>query len=98
MAWNYQQFHVRYESLRNEMQVGSIYIRYFLDAGESFLRSLENPSHIVLFEKVGILYILLSLILPVIYPITHPLITSPPSYIMLFEKVGGCPLWLFTTF
>ena len=34
------------------MQVGSIYIRYFLDAGESFLRSLENPSHIVLFEKL----------------------------------------------
>ena len=52
VAWNYQQFHVRYESLRNEMQVGPIYIRYFLDAGESFLRSLENPSHVILFEKL----------------------------------------------
>ncbi len=52
IAWNYQQFFVRYESLKDEMQVGPIYVRYFLEAGDSFLRSLENPSHGVLFEKL----------------------------------------------
>jgi hypothetical protein len=52
VAWNYQQFAVRYESLQDEMQVGSIYVRYFLEAGDAFLRSLENPSHLVLFEKL----------------------------------------------
>lgn len=52
VAWNYQQFSVRYESLRDEMQVGPIYVRHFLDAGDSFLRALENPSHVVLFEKL----------------------------------------------
>lgn len=45
VAWNYQQFQVHYESLRDELQVGPIYVRYFLEAGDSFLRSLENPSH-----------------------------------------------------
>ncbi|KAJ1406558.1 hypothetical protein B484DRAFT_404102, partial [Ochromonadaceae sp. CCMP2298] len=52
IAWNYQQFAVKYESLKDEMQVGPIYVRYFLDAGDSFLRQLENPSHVVLFEKL----------------------------------------------
>jgi hypothetical protein len=52
IAWNYQQFVIRYSSLFNEMKVGNIYIRYFLDAGESFLRQLENPSHVLLFEKL----------------------------------------------
>lgn len=52
IAWNYQQFFIHYESLRDEMQVGPIYVRYFLDAGDAFLRSLENPSHVVLFEKL----------------------------------------------
>ena len=52
VAWNYQQFFVRYESLKDEVQVGPIYVRHFLDAQDSFLRSLENPSHVVLFEKL----------------------------------------------
>lgn len=52
IAWNYQQFSVMYESLREEMQVGPIYIRYFLDAGDSFLRLLDNPPPVVLFEKL----------------------------------------------
>jgi hypothetical protein len=43
---------VNYESLREELQVGTIYIRHFLDAGDSFLRGLQNPTHIVLFEKL----------------------------------------------
>ena len=52
IAWNYQQFCVVYASLKNEMQVGPIYVRHFLDADEGFLRSFENPSHVVLFEKL----------------------------------------------
>lgn len=52
IAWNYQQFSIIYESLRDEMKVGPIYVRYFLDAGDGFLRSLENPSPVVLFEKL----------------------------------------------
>lgn len=52
IAWNYQQFSVRYDSLREELQVGPIYIRYFLEAGDAYLRTLENPNHIVLFEKL----------------------------------------------
>jgi hypothetical protein len=52
IAWNFQQFFVKYESLREELQVGPIYIRYFLDAGDAFLKTLENPNHVVLFEKL----------------------------------------------
>ena len=52
VAWNYQQFQIIYESLKDEMQVGPIYIRHFLEAGDSFFRSLENPSPLVLFEKL----------------------------------------------
>ena len=52
VAWNFQQFGITYDSLRGEMQVGSIYIRHFLEAGDSFFRSLENPSPVVLFEKL----------------------------------------------
>jgi DNAJ protein RME-8 N-terminal len=52
VAWNFQQFEVSYDSLSNEMQVGSIYVRHLLEAGDSFLRSLENPSPVVLFEKL----------------------------------------------
>ena len=52
IAWNYQQFEIRYESLRNEMQVGPIYIRHFLTADPSFIRTLQTPSPVVLFEKL----------------------------------------------
>ena len=52
VAWNYQQFEITYDSLKNEMQVGPIYIRHFLDAGDSFFRSLENPNPLILFEKL----------------------------------------------
>ena len=31
VAWNYHQFSVKYESLQDEMQVGPIYVKYFLD-------------------------------------------------------------------
>lgn len=52
IAWNFQQFSVRYESLREEIQVGPIYIRYFLEAGTTFLRHLQNPPPDVFFEKL----------------------------------------------
>ena len=52
LAWNYQQFSISYPSLRDEMQVGPVYIRHFLEAGDAFIKALENPSHIVLFEKL----------------------------------------------
>lgn len=52
IAWNFQQFLVLYPSLKDEMLVGPIYVRHFLEAGDSFLRALENPSHVVLFEKL----------------------------------------------
>jgi curved DNA-binding protein CbpA len=52
IAWNFQQFSVKYESLGTEMKVGPIYIKYFLEAGDSFLRALNNPNHVLLFEKL----------------------------------------------
>ena len=52
LAWNYQQFHVKYESLGEEMQIGNIYVRHFLDANDTFLRSLETPEPTILFEKL----------------------------------------------
>jgi hypothetical protein len=52
IAWNYEQFYVKYESLKYMLQVGPIYIHHFLDAQDSFIRTLENPSHGILFEKL----------------------------------------------
>eukprot|EP00602_Paraphysomonas_sp_CaronLab_P011509 CAMPEP_0185040382 /NCGR_PEP_ID=MMETSP1103-20130426/38364_1 /TAXON_ID=36769 /ORGANISM="Paraphysomonas bandaiensis, Strain Caron Lab Isolate" /LENGTH=2494 /DNA_ID=CAMNT_0027579655 /DNA_START=336 /DNA_END=7820 /DNA_ORIENTATION=+ len=52
IAWNYQQFYVKFESLKYMLQVGPIYIHHFLEAGDSFIRTLENPSHGILFEKL----------------------------------------------
>lgn len=52
IAWNYQQFSVRYDSLKEEVQIGFVYLRPFLEAGDTFIRSLINPSHLVLFEKL----------------------------------------------
>ena len=34
------------------MQVGPVYIRHFLQAEDDFLRAIENPSHLELFEKL----------------------------------------------
>ena len=52
IAWNYQQFFVTYKSLKSYIKVGPIYIRYYLEAGDSFIRTLDNPSHDILFEKL----------------------------------------------
>ena len=52
VAWNFQQFSVTYDSLKNEMRVGNIYIRYLMDAEDSFFKTLENPNPLILFEKL----------------------------------------------
>jgi hypothetical protein len=43
LAWNHQQFKVQYTCLQNEIQVGSIYLRLWLDTNESFIRTLKDP-------------------------------------------------------
>lgn len=52
IAWNYQQFFVNYESLNDMIQVGPIYVNQFLDCSDTFIKTLENPSHDILFEKL----------------------------------------------
>jgi DnaJ family protein C protein 13 len=44
VAWNYQQFSVSYPSLTNEVKVGNIYMRLWLEAGDGFIRSWEDPA------------------------------------------------------
>ena len=43
VAWNYQQFSVSYPSLDHEVKVGNIYMRLWLQAGDGFIRSWEDP-------------------------------------------------------
>lgn len=43
IAWNHQQFRVRYPSLDNEVRVGDVYMRLWLQAGDGFIRSWEEP-------------------------------------------------------
>lgn len=52
IAWNFQQFKVTYSTLIDEMRVGPVYIRHFLEADDTFLRAIETPSHLELFEKL----------------------------------------------
>jgi DnaJ family protein C protein 13 len=52
IAWNYQQFFVMYNSLKSYIKVGPIYIRHYLDSGDAFIRTLDNPSPEILFEKL----------------------------------------------
>lgn len=48
IAWNHQQFTVVYPSLDDEVQVGSVYMRLWLQAGDGFIKSWEEP--LTLFE------------------------------------------------
>lgn len=50
VAWNYAQFCVRYDSLKDEPKVGLMYLQPFLEAGRSFVASIANPA--VLFEML----------------------------------------------
>ena len=52
IIWNYKHFSIHYFSLDHELQIGPIYIKYFLTAGDSFIRTLHNPTHNKLFEKL----------------------------------------------
>jgi DnaJ family protein C protein 13 len=48
MAWNHQQFKIDYPSLDNEVKVGNVYMRLWLQAGDGFIRNWDEP--IRLFE------------------------------------------------
>lgn len=53
IAWNHQQFSVEYPSLENEVKVGGtrgVYMRLWLQAGDSFIRTWEDPLR--LFEQL----------------------------------------------
>ena len=50
IAWNHQQFKVLYPSLDNEVNVGGVYMRLWLQAGDGFIRSWEEP--VRLFEHL----------------------------------------------
>lgn len=43
IAWNHQQFTVEYPSLKDEVQVGSVYMRLWLQAGDGFIKTWEEP-------------------------------------------------------
>jgi hypothetical protein len=43
IAWNHQQFTVEYPSLDNEVKVGTVYMRLWLQAGDGFIKSWEEP-------------------------------------------------------
>ena len=50
IAWNHQQFRVDYPSLDNEVKVGNVYMRLWLQAGDGFIRSWDEP--VRLFEHL----------------------------------------------
>ena len=50
IAWNHQQFQVKYPSLDNEVKVGDVYMRLWLQAGDGFIRSWDEP--VRLFEHL----------------------------------------------
>ena len=43
IAWNHQQFGIDYPSLENELRVGSVYMRLWLQAGDGFIRTWDEP-------------------------------------------------------
>jgi DNAJ protein RME-8 N-terminal len=43
IAWNHQQFGIEYPSLDNELRVGSVYMRLWLQAGEGFIKTWDEP-------------------------------------------------------
>lgn len=44
IAWNHHQFTVAYPSLGDQIQVGDFYLRPFLQAGDGFIKSVEDPA------------------------------------------------------
>ena len=53
IAWNHQQFGIEYPSLDNELRVGSVYMRLWLQAGDGFIKTWEEPLRLfeLLFRK-----------------------------------------------
>ncbi|KAL3922961.1 MAG: hypothetical protein SGILL_001924 [Bacillariaceae sp.] len=43
IAWNHQQFGIDFPSLNNELRVGSVYMRLWLQAGEGFIKTWDEP-------------------------------------------------------
>lgn len=43
IAWNHQQFTIIYPSLKDEVTVGSIYLRLWLQASDSFIKTWNEP-------------------------------------------------------
>jgi hypothetical protein len=43
IAWNHEQFSVLYPSLEKEVQVGSVYMRLWLQASDSFIKTWDDP-------------------------------------------------------
>jgi len=43
IAWNHQQFTIEYPSLDGELRVGSVYMRLWLEAGDGFIKSWDEP-------------------------------------------------------
>ena len=43
VAWNHQQFKVDYPSLDHKVKVGSVYMRLWLQAGNGFIQSWQDP-------------------------------------------------------
>ena len=43
IAWNHQQFSVPYHSLKDEVRVGTVYMRLWLQAGDGFIRTWDEP-------------------------------------------------------
>ncbi|KAI2510862.1 protein of unknown function (DUF4339) [Fragilaria crotonensis] len=53
IAWNHQQFTVAYPSLDDEVKVGSVYMRLWLQAGDGFIKSWDEPVRLfeILFRR-----------------------------------------------
>ena len=43
VAWNHQQYSIDYPSLKDEVCVGNVYMRLWLEAGDGFIKTWENP-------------------------------------------------------
>ena len=54
IAWNHEQFNVEYPSLENEVRVGSVYMRLWLEASESFIKTWDDPMRLfeLLFRRL----------------------------------------------
>ena len=54
VAWNHQQFSVEYPSLREEIKIGNVYMRLWIQTGDSFIKQWEEPERLfeLLFRRL----------------------------------------------